>query len=669
MPRLLGRGTAKHENRLRRLQAYFRTKEGTHVVEKRFYITTPIYYVNAEPHIGHAYSTVVADTLNLFHKCLGYDSRFQTGTDEHGEKVVQAAEKEGLDPKAYADRISGLFRQTWPDLEIYPDHFIRTTDEDHIRVVTYILNKVHESGDIYFSEYEGQYCLGCERFYTERELVDGLCPDHKAEPTVVKEANYFFRMSAYQNWLIEHIHKNPDFIRPERYRNEVLSFLSEPLEDLCISRPRSRVTWGIPLPFDDQYVTYVWFDALINYLTGLGYPEGELYPRYWPSAQHVIAKDILKPHGIFWPIMLKAAGIEPYQHLNVHGYWNMDQAKISKSLGNVIRPKDLVARFGADGVRYFFLREMVFGLDAHFSEEAMIQRINADLANNLGNCFSRSLTMIEKYAKGKIPGAENFGSIEAALKEKTLQVREMVGQEVPKLAFHKALMTIWELVDDLNKYIDTQAPWALAKDPEKAPRLMTVLYTLAEVLRHIALLLYPFMPKTSKVMIEQLGLNILESAPQWEKENIWGKTVPGTSVRKGPALFPRIETGKPKAAASPDPAPAAPASPQISRISFEDFQKVDLRVARIIKAERVPKSKKLIKLEVDLGETRTVVAGIGQDYLPEELVGKEIIVVANLEPTKLMGVESQGMLLAARDDKGLKLLAPEGEIQPGTKVK
>jgi methionyl-tRNA synthetase len=638
-------------------------------VEKTFYITTPIYYVNAEPHIGHAYSTVVADTLNLFHKCLGYDSRFQTGTDEHGEKVVQAAEKEGLAAKAYADRISGLFRQTWPDLGIYPDRFIRTTDEDHFRVVTYILNKVHESGDIYFSEYEGQYCLGCERFYTERELVDGLCPDHKAEPTVVKEANYFFRMSAYQNWLIEHIMKNPDFIRPERYRNEVLSFLSEPLEDLCISRPKSRVTWGIPLPFDDQYVTYVWFDALINYLTGLGYPEGELYLHYWPSAQHVIAKDILKPHGIFWPIMLKAAGIEPYQHLNVHGYWNMDQAKISKSLGNVIRPKDLVARFGADGVRYFFLREMVFGLDAHFSEEAMIQRINADLANNLGNCFSRSLTMIEKYAQGKIPGADDFGPIETDLKEKAFQVWEMVAQEVPKLSFHKALMAIWELVDDLNKYIDTQAPWALAKDPQKTPRLMTVLYTLAEVLRHIALLLYPFMPKTSGIMIEQLGLNFLGSAPQWEEENTWGKTVPGTPVRKGSSLFPRIETEKPKAAASHAPAPAAPAPVQTSRISFDDFQKVDLRVARIIRAERVPKSKKLVKLEVDLGETRTVVAGIGQDYLPEELVGKEIIVVANLEPTKLMGVESQGMLLAARDEKGLKLLAPEGEIQPGTKVK
>jgi methionyl-tRNA synthetase len=637
-------------------------------VEKTFYITTPIYYVNAEPHIGHAYSTVVADTLNLFYQCLGYHSRFQTGTDEHGEKVVQAAEKEGLAPKAYADRISGLFRQTWPDLEIHPDHFIRTTDADHMGVVTYILNKVYESGDIYFSEYEGQYCLGCERFYTERELTAGLCPDHKAKPTLVKEANYFFRMSAYQDWLIDHIQKNPDFIRPERYRNEVLSFLSEPLEDLCISRPKSRLTWGIPLPFDNQYVTYVWFDALINYLTGLGYPEGNLFPRFWPSAQHIIAKDILKPHGIFWPIMLKAAGIEPYQHLNVHGYWNMDQAKISKSLGNVIRPKDLVARFGADGVRYFFLREMVFGLDAHFSEEAMIQRINADLANNLGNCFSRSLTMIEKYSQGKIPLAEELGPTEEALKGKTIQVRETVSLEVQKLAFHKALMAIWELVDELNKYIDTQAPWALAKDPGKSPRLMTVLYTLAEILRQVALLLYPFMPRTARVMIEQLGLEELKSAPPWEEQLHWGGMDPGTQVRKGPSLFPRIETEK-ATAASPVQPSVKPSTTQGPRISFEDFQKCELRVARILKAEPIPKSKKLVRLEVDLGEIRTVVAGIGEEYLPEEVIGKEIVVVTNLEPTKLMGVESQAMLLAARDEKGLKLIVPEGEIQPGTRVK
>ncbi|MFH0787208.1 MAG: methionine--tRNA ligase [Pseudomonadota bacterium] len=635
-------------------------------MSKTFYVTTPIYYVNAEPHIGHAYSTIAADMLNRFYQCLGYTCRFQTGTDEHGEKVVQAAQKEGLEPKPYADRISRHFRQTWPELTIHPDRFIRTTDAEHIRVVTYILNKVYEAGDIYFSEYEGQYCLGCERFYTERELVEGLCPDHQAKPTLVKEANYFFRMSAYQDWLIDHIKKHPDFIRPERYRNEALSFLSEPLEDLCISRPKSRLTWGIPLPFDDQYVTYVWFDALINYVSGLDFPNGSLFSQFWPSAQHIIAKDILKPHGIYWPIMLKAAGIPPYQHLNVHGYWNIDQAKISKTLGNVIRPKVLIDRFGTDAVRYFFLREMVFGLDAHFSEEAMIQRINADLANNLGNCFSRSLTMIEKYCQGTVPKPEEVGPEEEGLKAYSLQVRETLQQEVEKLAFHKALMALWELVDEVNKYIDTQAPWALAKDPEKKPRLMTVLYTLAETLRQIALLLFPFMPRTSALMSRQLGIKDREEIPDWTKEMTWGGFVSGTSIQKGPALFPRIETEKtktPPAPKSPEPAPASPV------LSWEEFQRLDLRVAKVLSAERVPKSKKLLKVEVDLGEKRTLVAGIGEDYTPEELIGKEIVVVSNLMPTKLMGVESQAMLLAARDEKGLKLIVPEGEILPGTRVK
>jgi methionyl-tRNA synthetase len=637
-------------------------------LEKTFYVTTPIYYVNAAPHIGHAYSTLVADTMNRVYQCLGYATRFQTGTDEHGEKVVQAAQKEGLEPKSYVDRISGLFRRTWSELDIHPDRFIRTTDADHVRMVTHLLSQVYETGDIYFSEYEGQYCLGCERFYTDRELVEGLCPDHQTEPTLVKEANYFFRMSAYQDWLIDHIKKNPDFIRPERYRNEVLSFLSEPLEDLCISRPKSRLTWGIPLPFDDRFVTYVWFDALINYLTGLDFPDGPLFSRFWPSVQHIIAKDILKPHGIYWPTMLKAAGVEPYQHLNVHGYWNVDQTKMSKSLGNVIRPKDLTDRFGIEAVRYFFLREMVFGLDAQFSEEAMIQRINADLANNIGNCFSRSLTMIEKYCGGVVPPAEETGPAEENLRQLARQVRDTVKQEAQKLAFHKALMSLWELVDGVNKYIDSQAPWALAKDPGEKPRLMTVLYHLAETLWRIALLLFPFMPQTSLQMRKQLGLEENQEAPEWEAEKNWSGFLPGTRIRKGPALFPRIETEKSKPD-SPSPTQKTTGVSNLEPLSLEEFQQWDLRVAKVLSAERVPKSKKLIKMEVDLGEKRTLVAGIGQDYSPEELPGKTIVVVANIEPTKLMGVESRAMLLAARDEGGLKLIVPEGEILPGTRVK
>jgi methionyl-tRNA synthetase len=506
-----------------------------------FYITTPIYYVNAEPHIGHAYTTIVADSLARFHRLMGEEVRFQTGTDEHGDKIMEAARLAGLPVKDFVDRVSGLFRQTWDELGIGYDHYIRTTDPDHIRLVQAVLSRVYEAGDIYFGEYGGLYCRGCERFYLERELVDGRCPDHGVAPTFIKEENYFFRMSRYQDWLLGYIEDYPDWIRPERYRNEVLGFLREPLEDLCISRPQRRLDWGIPLPFDERFVTYVWFDALINYLTGLGYPDGADYPKFWPGVQHLIAKDILKPHAIYWPTMLKAAGIEPFQNLNVHGYWQMAQGKMSKSLGNVVEPRSLAAAYGVDQIRYFFLREMVFGLDAVFSEEALRSRINADLANDLGNLFARSLGMAFKYRKGVVPAPGAPEALDLEIAEAGLAAADHFLQFFPALEFPKALAAVWDFVGHLNRYIVTSAPWELAKQPEAAPRLDTMLYHLLEGLRFIAALLRPVMPASALKMSEQLGLGLSLWGHPLPRVLKWGRLLPGGPLKKGPPLFPRLE--------------------------------------------------------------------------------------------------------------------------------
>jgi methionyl-tRNA synthetase len=640
-----------------------------------FYITTPIFYVNAQPHLGHAYTTIVADTASRFQKIAGADVRFQTGTDEHGDKIAEAAAKSNESPQEYADRISNMFREAWPPLSIEPDNFIRTTDRVHIKTVQDILQKVHDQGDIYFSEYSGLYCKGCERFLTEKELVDGNCPDHQTPPDSITEQNYFFRMSKYQDWLIDHIKQNPEFIQPERYRNEVLSFLKEPLEDLCISRPTSRLTWGIPLPFDDKFVTYVWFDALINYLTGIGYPDGPDFDRYWSGAEHVIAKDILKPHAIFWPTMLKSMGLEPYRKLHVHGYWNINETKMSKSIGNVVRPADLVNKYGVDSVRYFLLREMSFGLDSSFSYDSVINRQNSDLANDLGNLFSRSLTMIKNFCASKVPppGAAQDGDRELA-EAATTMVAEYT-KHMENFAFNRALQEIWKVIGMANRYIVINAPWELAKDPANQERLDTVLYTLLETLRLITLTLHPIMPTTGAKMAAALGL---ESPPNLATQSQWGLLTAASAITPGPALFPRLKKkAAPTGQGVEQPQKSAKKTKKASTedlgtddglISFDQFKEVDLRVAEITSAEKIKKSDRLLKLTVNAPEERTIVAGIAEFYAPEELIGKKVIIAANLKPVKLMGVTSHGMVLAAKDGDTLVLSTISGPVKVGSKV-
>jgi methionyl-tRNA synthetase len=624
-----------------------------------FYLTTPIYYVNDRPHLGHAYTTIVADTMVRYRRLAGDDVWLLTGTDEHGDKIAQAAAKAGVTPQALADQNSAAFRETWRALGISHSDFIRTTEERHQKVVLAILQKLWDAGEIYLGKYGGHYCFGCERFYTEKEIVDGKCPDHQTVLQWIEEENYFFKMSKYQGWLIDYIERHPDFVRPERYRNEVLGFLRDPLTDLSISRPRRRLEWGIPLPFDDKYVTYVWFDALINYVSALGGPGDPRFEKFWPHVQHVIAKDIVKPHAIYWPCMLKAAGIPLYRHLNVHGYWTLGGQKISKSVGNLVEALALKEKYGNDAFRYFVLREMVFGLDADVSEEAFIGRLNADLANDLGNLVSRVTTLIVNLNRGGVPEPGQPSAAEEGVLAAFTKAKADAAIAMEEFAFQRALAAMWEFVGVVNRYVDATQPWALAKDASKRERLSAVLYTLAESLRVLGIVLAPFLPDAATKIRAGLG----QPGEPKLVDAVWGRLAPGTTVQKVSGLFPRVDVPIKPGTGELEAVTAAP------RIKIDEFGKIELRVAEVVAAEPLPKSKKLLKLTVSLGEEqRTLVAGIAEHYTPAELVGKKVVVVANLEPAKLMGVESNGMVLAASSAGKLAVLTPDRDLPPGSKV-
>ncbi|MGL4610295.1 MAG: methionine--tRNA ligase [Trueperaceae bacterium] len=626
-----------------------------------FYATTPIFYVNAEPHIGHAYTTTLVDVVTRFHRLKGDDTFFLTGTDEHGERIYQVAKAAGKTPEEYTDIIAAKFRSVWDSIGIHYDDFIRTTEERHKKVVLELLQKSYDNGDIIFGEYGGLYCTGCERYYTDKELLDGKCPQHDIKLEYRSEENYFLRMEKYRPWLREYIEENPDFIRPERYANEALGILREPIGDLSISRPKNRVPWGIPLPWDDNHVTYVWFDALTNYYSAL--ESKNLVQRYWPHVNHFIAKDILKPHGIFWPIMLKSAGLPIYQHLNVHGYWLTDQGKMSKSKGNVIRPLDLKDKYGNDAFRYFLLRDMSFGLDATFSEVGMAERINADLANDLGNLLNRTLGMIGRYTDGKLPILGKLEPIDEDLKNAFVSLPDKVTTFFNNLQFDRAIESVLEAVRKANKYIADTQPWQLFKD-SNTERVNTVLACCVEALRCASILLEPITPEKSKELRRQLGLANevkLSDAAQW------GLSPASTQTSVGEPLFPRIDMEALNATME-EPQETLEHKPEIT---LDDFAKLELRVGKILHCEQHPKADKLLVLKVKVGpEERTIVSGIRQWYKPEELVGTKVIIVANLKPVKLRGIESQGMILSAEDKDGnLSVSGLHRDIADGSEVR
>lgn len=652
----------------------------------KFYITTPIYYPSDRLHIGHSYTTVAADALARYHRRRGHDTWFLTGTDEHGQKIERAAAAAGKTPQQFVDEIVDWIKELWKALHISYDDFIRTTEPRHEKAVQKIFQQLFEQGDIYKSSYEGWYCTPCETFWLEGKLKEGnVCPDCGRPVEMTREESYFFRLSQYADRLLQHIEENPDFIQPVSRRNEMVSFIKQGLEDLCVSR--STVKWGIPVPLDESQVIYVWLDALSNYITALGWgtENDELYKRYWPADVHLVGKEIMRFHTIIWPCILMAAGEPVPQKVFGHGWllFGSGAEKMSKSKGNVVDPFILIERYGLDAVRYYLLREVPFGSDGTYTEDAFILRTNVDLANDLGNLLSRTTQMINKFAGGRIPQPlpEAGDDILASLAEDVVQEYEAA---LDKLEISTAVVAMLKLVQRANKYIDEQSPWALAKDPARADRLANVLYNLAETMRLVGVLLTPILIHTPEKIWDQLGLDPagVRTEP-WEKATAWGALPAGLEIRRGNPLFPRIELDK-EAAPKVETAPAAPAAPVVpevkvtepvegvAQIEYEDFARVELKVATVLAAEKVPKADKLLKLQLAVGEERRqIVSGIAQHYTPEELVGKLIILVANLKPKALRGIESHGMLLAAStaDGKLSLVTLDKPDFPSGARVK